>query len=92
MFMLIVIKQQPDNRSLFHKALSERGRAHEGCFYDRKFTFIVQPLLSLSSTQDQKVADDEAQIRLMGEGRCLLKFPDLECLQFLCVEFCGLVE
>lgn len=86
------MKQQLDNRWLFHKALSERGRAHEACFYDGKFTFIVQPLLSLSSSQDQKVADDELQIKLIGGGRCLLKFPDLECLQFLCVELCRLVE
>lgn len=38
--------------------------------------------------KEQKVADDELQIKLMGEGRCLFKFPDLECLQFLCVELC----
>lgn len=42
-----------------------------GFFYDSKVTFIARPLLSLSSSQDQKVADDELQIRL------LLKIPRL---------------
>lgn len=52
-------------------------------------TFIVQPLLSLSSSQDQKAGDEEPQIRLRGERRCFFKFLDSERLQLFSTEPCG---
>lgn len=83
--MLVVIERRLDNR----------GKEVEPA----RVAFMVAKLLSLFNlycpfrpSAEQKAADDERQITLMGKGRCPFEFPDLERRQFLSAALCGLPE